>query len=306
MSYLRASKLRKVYGDHIAVDDLDLSVEQGEIFGLLGPNGAGKSTTIQMICGVVTPTAGEVSVGGLSLSKDAPALKATIGYVPQDLALYEQMSARENLRFFAAPYDIPRHERGARVDWALELAGLQSRSTEKIKDFSGGMKRRLNLVAGLIHKPKLLILDEPTVGVDPQSRIFLFEAIKRLRDEEGTTVLYTSHYLEEVEALCTRVAILDRGHVVACQPVKTLLASASSTLRIEVAGDPEASAALVPEGVSCTLDGQEISIAIEDCGAVLSALQAGGIHVCSVHSEKVDLERVFLSLTGRALRDEAQ
>lgn len=307
MSYLRVSNLRKVYGDHIAVDGVDLSVQQGEIFGLLGPNGAGKTSTIQMICGVVTPTAGEVSVGSLTLSKDAAKLKAAIGYVPQDLALYEQMSARENLRFFAAPYDIPRHERGARVDWALELAGLQSRGNRRVADFSGGMKRRLNLVAGLIHKPKLLILDEPTVGVDPQSRIFLFDAIKRLRDEEGTTVLYTSHYLEEVEALCTRVAMLDHGHVVACQPVETLLGeAASSTLRIAFAGASEGLAALIPDDISWELDGHEVSIAIDDCGAVLSALQAGGIRVCSVHSERVDLESVFLSLTGRGLRDESQ
>ena len=306
MSFLAANTLRKVYGDNVAVDNLDLSVEQGEIFGLLGPNGAGKTTTIQMICGVVTPTSGDVSVGGNYLSKEAAKLKASLGYVPQDLALYEQMSARENLRFFASPYDIPRHERAARVDWALELAGLQARGNERVKNFSGGMKRRLNLVAGLIHKPKLLVLDEPTVGVDPQSRIFLFDAIKRLRDEEGTTVLYTSHYLEEVEALCTRVAIVDHGKVVACEPVKALLQDSSATLRIEFTGDANLVAALIPAGIRYQLDGQELSIDMQDCGAVVSALQAGALQVCSIHSQKVDLESVFLRLTGRELRDEEQ
>lgn len=304
MSYLRASKLRKVYGKKVAVDNIELAVEQGEIFGLLGPNGAGKTTTIQMICGVVRPTAGEVSVGGLSLSRDAAKLKAAIGYVPQDLALYEQLSARENLRFFAAPYDIPRGERNARVDWALELAGLQSRSNERITDFSGGMKRRLNLVAGLIHKPQLLILDEPTVGVDPQSRMFLFDAIKRLRDEEGTTVLYTSHYLEEVEALCTRVAILDDGKVAACQDVKTLLETGPARIRIEVVGDPVRGTELIPKGVEWQVFGQEVSIPLDDSVVVLSALQAGAIKIATIRSEKVDLESVFLRLTGHALRDE--
>lgn len=304
MSYLCASKLRKVYGQHVAVDGIDLAVEQGEIFGLLGPNGAGKSTTIQMICGVVTPTSGEVHVGGLKLSRDPAKLKAVIGYVPQELALYDQLSARENLRFFASPYDISRHERRVRVDWALSLAGLQSRSNERIKNFSGGMKRRLNLVAGLIHKPKLLILDEPTVGVDPQSRLFLFDAIRKLRDEEHTTILYTSHYLEEVEALCSRVAILDHGKVVACQDVKTLLGGGPPRLRIEVLGDPARVAELIPEGIVWEVHGQELSIELHDSGAVLSALQAGALHITGIRSEKADLESVFLRLTGHELRDE--
>ena len=306
MSYLRASKLRKCYGDHTAVDSLDLSVERGEIFGLLGPNGAGKSTTIQMICGVTTPSAGDVSLGDLTLSNDPAKFKAAIGFVPQELALYEQMSARENLRFFASPYDLPGPKRRARVDWALELAGLQDRCNEPVKNFSGGMKRRLNLVAGLTHKPQLLVLDEPTVGVDPQSRVFLFDAIKRLRDEEGTTILYTSHYLEEVEALCSRVAILDHGKLVACQDVRTLMGDAAETVRIEIVGDAETLSGLIPEGVSWDLQGQEVSVALQDSGQVLSALQAGGIGVASIHSEKVDLESVFLRLTGHGLRDTEQ
>jgi ABC-2 type transport system ATP-binding protein len=221
---LETRGLGKDYGDVCALAGLDLEVAEGEIFGLLGPNGAGKTTAISMMCGVVTPTRGSARVGGLDVTRDAFAARRLIGLVPQDLALYEELSAAQNLRFFGALYGLGGAELAARVDQALELAGLRERAREPVARYSGGMKRRLNLAAGLLHRPKLVILDEPTVGVDPQSRNHIFASIRALAAEHGMTVLYTSHYMEEVETLCRRVAILDHGKLIACSTVDDLVA----------------------------------------------------------------------------------
>jgi ABC-2 type transport system ATP-binding protein len=213
-SLLEVRGLGKDYGARVAVAALDLTVSAGEIVGLLGPNGAGKTTAISMISGVITPTRGTVALDGG---------RAALGIVPQDLAIYDPLSATENREFFGALYGL----RGAllreRIAWALGVAGLADRAGEPAAKFSGGMKRRLNLAAGLLHRPRLLILDEPTVGVDPQSRNHIFETLRTLR-AEGTTIVYTSHYMEEVEALCDRVAIMDAGKVIAQGTVLELLA----------------------------------------------------------------------------------
>jgi ABC-2 type transport system ATP-binding protein len=211
---LEVRGLGKDYGARTAVAALDLDVAAGEIVGLLGPNGAGKTTTISMICGVVTPSRGTARVAGHDIRADGRAARAALGIVPQDLALYESLSATENLRFFGALYGLGGARLRERIAWALEVVGLADRAREPVEKFSGGMKRRLNLAAGLIHEPRLLVLDEPTVGVDPQSRSHVFETIRSLR-AAGTTILYTSHYMEEVEALCDRVAIMDGGKVIA-------------------------------------------------------------------------------------------
>jgi ABC-2 type transport system ATP-binding protein len=211
------------YGSLRAVDALDLEVEEGEIFGLLGPNGAGKTTAISMVCGVVTPSRGSVRVAGADLASDPFAVRRAIGLVPQDLAVYEELTATENLRFFGSLYRLRGAELAERVTWALALAGLGERAREPVSRFSGGMKRRLNLAAGLLHRPRLVILDEPTVGVDPQSRNHIFATIRSLCSDHGMTVLYTSHYMEEVEILCRRVAIMDRGALVAQGAVDDLL-----------------------------------------------------------------------------------
>jgi ABC-2 type transport system ATP-binding protein len=213
-SVLELRKLGKDYGERTAVKSVDLDVEKGEILGLLGPNGAGKTTTISMACGVVTPSRGSVTIGGIALDREPYAAKAKLGLVPQDLALYEELTAIQNLRYFGALYGLRGAELGHRVDWALEVVGLRDRANEPAKQYSGGMKRRLNIAAGLVHEPELLILDEPTVGVDPQSRNHIFETVKALQ-KSGMTVIYTSHYMEEVEALCDRVAIMDAGAIVA-------------------------------------------------------------------------------------------
>jgi ABC-2 type transport system ATP-binding protein len=213
-SLLEVRSLGKDYGTRAAVAAIDLDVAAGEIVGLLGPNGAGKTTTISMISGVVTPSRGTARVDGHDVRAEARAARAALGVAPQDLAIYEPLTATENLRFFGGLYGLGGALLAERIDWALGVAGLTDRAREPAEKFSGGMKRRLNLAAGLLHKPRLLILDEPTVGVDPQSRNHIFETIRALRDG-GMTILYTSHYMEEVEALCDRVAIMDAGKVIA-------------------------------------------------------------------------------------------
>lgn len=305
MSFLRVTNLSKCYGTRRAVDGLELSADAGEIFGLLGPNGAGKTTTIEMIAGVARPSEGQVTLGGLCLWGSPRTARQLIGYVPQELALYEELTARENLRFFASPYGMGRSERGSRVEWALEVGGLAERADDPVEQFSGGMKRRLNLVCGLVHRPRLLILDEPTVGVDPQSRIFLFELVQRLRDELGMTVLYTSHYLEEVESLCSRVAILDRGRVLLCDTVDSLRARAARWVRIEFEGSPELVTSAVSDHSESLVQGQVLRVELSHCEEALSRLRESGVSLRSIRSEDSDLESVFLHLTGHALRDGA-
>jgi ABC-2 type transport system ATP-binding protein len=275
---LELKGLGKDYGDRRAVDAIDLDVRKGEIFGLLGPNGAGKTTTISMACGVVPPSRGHARVASHDIVTDVFAAKRAIGLVPQDLAVYEELTARQNLVFFAELYGLVGKEVSSRVDWALGIAELADRANDLVKTFSGGMKRRLNLVCGLVHKPTLLVCDEPTVGVDPQSRRHIFDAIKRLRDD-GMTILYTTHYMEEVEELCDRIAIMDAGKVVACGTLDELVrAHGGGGIELEVTGDDAALDAAVA--------------AIERAGATIKRRGRNG-----------NLEQVFLALTGRGLRD---
>ena len=206
--------LIKKYDNKPVVDGLTLDIKEGEIFGLLGPNGAGKSTTMNMICSLLKPTAGNIELFGMDIKKDAKKIKPLIGYIPQDLAIYGNLKAWENVELFTSLYDVKGAELKKAIDDSLEFVELTDRRNSYAKTFSGGMKRRLNIACALGHKPKLLIFDEPTVGIDPQSRNFILEKIKKA-NSDGTTVIYTSHYMEEVEAVCTRVAIMDNGKIVA-------------------------------------------------------------------------------------------
>ena len=290
----------KDFGERTAVGALDLEVVKGEILGLLGPNGAGKTTTISMACGVVTPTRGSVAIAGIDLKKDPFAAKARLGLVPQDLAIFEDLSALENLRYFGALY------RARDVEWALEVVGLRDRAREPVKQFSGGMKRRLNIACGLVHRPQLLVLDEPTVGVDPQSRNHIFETVKALH-AQGMTVIYTSHYMEEVEALCDRVAIMDHGALLALGTIGELVAQhAGKGVELEVTGDVDAAArAADPHG---TVTREGALLRIEPRGhlaPVLAAIEATGATIARIESRQANLETAFLALTGRALRDAA-
>src|SRR5438045_3062491 len=218
---LQVSHLRKTFGKLVAVDDVSFTVDRGQLVGLLGPNGAGKTTTVSMIAALVTPEKGEVLVGGARLAGDTDPKKRKIGLVPQDLALYDELSARANLRFFGALYDLSGAALDKAIGAAMDLVGLADRLTDLVKTYSGGMKRRLNLAAGLLHDPDILLLDEPTVGVDPQSRNAIFENLETLK-KQGKALLYTTHYMEEVERLGDRVVIIDHGKAIADDTVSGL------------------------------------------------------------------------------------
>src|SRR5690242_2386517 len=211
---LSAVQLRKSFGDRIAVADVGFEIAPGEAYGLLGPNGAGKTTTIRLVCGLLTPDGGSVEVTGIPVSTGATRVKARIGYVPQEVSLYPDLSARENLAFFGRLYRLSGAALRARVDEVLDLVDLRDRGNDRVESYSGGMRRRLNIGASLLHHPELLVLDEPTVGVDPQSRHAIMESIRAL-GATGLAVLYTTHYMEEAERLCDRVGIIDRGRLVA-------------------------------------------------------------------------------------------
>jgi ABC-2 type transport system ATP-binding protein len=273
----------KRYGARTAVDRLSLDIRRGEVLGLLGPNGAGKSTTVGLAVGLLAPDAGQVRVADGGAPTD-PRVRARIGVAPQALAVYELMTGRENLRFFAAIQGVAAAAVANRVAWCLGLAGLTDRADDRVGDYSGGMKRRLNLAAALVHDPDLLLLDEPTVGVDPQSRHAIFDSVAALGDA-GKTVIYTTHYMEEAERLCDRIAIVDQGKLLALGTLDELLARH---------GGP-------PTLVVRTAAGQARHRTSNPL-ATLNTLAAAG-EVLDFHVERATLEQVFLHLTGRRLRD---
>ena len=216
-------ELVKHFGKHEAVKGVSFTIGKGEIFGLLGPNGAGKSTTINMMCGYLAPTSGDTIIGGLSTRKDALKVKRLLGVVPQEIALYKELSSLENLEFFGQLYGMSARDRKARAAEVLQFVGLYDRRKEPVKTFSGGMQRRINMAVAMIHSPQFLMMDEPTVGVDPQSRENIFDTIEKLRDQ-GVTILYTTHYMEEAERLCNHIAIMDDGRIIAMGTLEQLLA----------------------------------------------------------------------------------
>jgi ABC-2 type transport system ATP-binding protein len=308
---LVARDLRRRYGQRIAVDGVGFRVDPGETYGLLGPNGAGKTTTIAMICGLLRRDGGEVTVAGTSLDRDPAAVKAAIGYVPQDIALYPDLSGGENLRFWGRMQGLAGGELADRVDAVLQVVGLADRARDKVADYSGGMQRRLNIAAGLLHRPRLLVLDEPTVGVDPQSRNAILENVEALRGE-GTAVLYTTHYMEEAERLCDRVGIIDQGRLIAEGTRRELVARVGERDRIELAAGGDlarlAAAAGRLDGVDeATVAAGGVHLVGRDGRRLLprlfEAAEGAGVEVTSAEVVEPDLEAVFLHLTGKALRD---
>lgn len=285
--------LRKSYGSHAAVSGVSFRIERGEVFGLLGPNGAGKTTTLNMVTGFLRPDSGSVSINS---GRDK---SLSVGLSPQSVALYEDLTAEENLRFFGSLYSLSGRRLGDRVDWALSFAGLQDRRRDLVGKYSGGMKRRLNLAAGLIHEPEILILDEPTVGVDPQSRNHIFEGIEQLK-HDGLTVIYTTHHMEEAQRLCDRVAIMDVGKVLALDTVPNLLRSHASDSVI--VGEMVAPLTFDPP-VDGHWEGTSFQVTSANPLKTLADLQSAGIETVSLHIERPNLESVFLNLTGRTLRD---
>jgi ABC-2 type transport system ATP-binding protein len=280
---LRLTNLRKSFDQTVAVADLSLEIRTGEIFGLLGPNGAGKSTTIGMAVGLIAPDSGTVEIEG-SGDPSRPEARAKIGVAPQSVALYEDLTGRENLAFFGSLYAMRSGTLAARVDELLRLVGLEDRAGDRVKVYSGGMKRRLNLAAALVHDPPLVLLDEPTVGVDPQSRNAIFEIVRGVR-EAGKTVVYTTHYMEEAEKLCDRVGIIDHGKLLALDTVEGLLAAHGGQ-----------------SVVVAQMNGEEKRVTTaEPLKEIAEFLRRGEMR--SVRIERPDLEAVFLGLTGRTLRD---
>jgi len=295
---LQCRGLRKRYGDLTAVDGLDLEIRRGETFGLLGPNGAGKSTIIRIALGVVAPDAGTVEIAGHGAPTD-PRVRACIGYAPQELAIYDELTAVENLRFFGQLQGLAGKQLKERVAWALHFVALEDRQKHRAGTFSGGMKRRLNLACATVHDPDLLLLDEPTVGVDPQSRNHLFETVEQLA-AAGKTIVYTTHYMEEAQRLCDRVAIIDKGRLLACDSVELLLRAhgGRSVVEAELDSAPaEAAKALGPvrDGV--------LRFEAHDASEAVERLRGAAVTYNTLHVRRPDLESVFLELTGRRLRD---
>jgi ABC-2 type transport system ATP-binding protein len=310
-SLLTTRDLRKRYGERTAVDGVSFHIKVGETYGLLGPNGAGKTTTISMICGLLRRDGGEVVVDGRPVDIGATEAKAVIGYVPQDLALYPDLTARENLRFFGRLQRLSGRDLSGRVDEVLDLIALADRANDRVDSFSGGMKRRLNIGIGLLHRPKLLVLDEPTVGVDPQSRNAILTSVDEL-GREGLAILYTTHYMEEAERLCDRIGIIDQGRIIAEGTRRELVGLIGERDRLNlVAGGSlgpvaEALGRLERVDEATWADGR-IELVVSEARTllplVLEVAAATGAEVRSVEIVEPDLEAVFLHLTGKALRD---
>jgi ABC-2 type transport system ATP-binding protein len=332
---LEVDNLVKKFGDHMAVKGVSFSVEEGEVFGLLGPNGAGKTTTISMLTGVLEPTDGTARVGGYDIRTDLDAVKRINGLVPQDLALYPALSARANLNFFGQIYGLRGKDLKERVEDVLRVVSLTDRANEAVEKYSGGMKRRVNIAAGLIHHPRLLFLDEPTVGVDPQSRNHIFESVLRLNRERGMSIIYTSHYMEEVELLCNRVAIIDQGEIVALDTIKNLIAMLGggvikvgvpqvddtlvaqmsvlpavkeATLMPQPIAPPPAAGESVEQKEGKTLTATPVVKVVAENSQdaiinVINFLNQHDLQLASLEILEPNLESVFLHLTGKKLRE---
>jgi len=319
---LEANGLVKKFGDFVAVNDVSFSMEEGEVFGLLGPNGAGKSTTISMLTCLYTPNGGDMRIFGHDVVKEAAEVKKMIGVVPQDIALYPTLSARDNLSFFGEMYGLKGRDLKERVETVIDYVAMSERAKDAIKTYSGGMKRRINLAAGLVHSPKLLFLDEPTVGVDPQSRNHIFESVERLNKEQGMAILYTTHYMEEAERLCDRVGIIDRGKIIAMDTPKNLigmlgggliqigLEREDEELRKAVADLSEVRSAdfatqVEAEDETATKVVLKVEARTHANAALVQLIQLFNkkdVQMLSLETLEPNLETVFLHLTGKSLR----
>jgi ABC-2 type transport system ATP-binding protein len=314
MNMLTVRDLRKSFGDSEVVKGVSFTVEKGESYGLLGPNGAGKSTIINMITGLYPPTSGVIQIKGIDVIKNPKQAQKWIGVVPQEIALYETMSARENLKFWGRMYDLSGRALEKSVDEVLEIIGLTERAKDKVETFSGGMKRRVNIGAAILHRPELLIMDEPTVGIDPQSRNHILETVKRLNNQ-GMTIIYTSHYMEEVEYLCVRIGIIDHGQLIALGTLGELRETIGDHSRINLTINKQSvSNEHIIESLTkiflenkVQIQDNQLTMLHKEPQLILSdliqAVTKTGTKVTSVDIVEPNLESVFLHLTGRSLRD---
>lgn len=312
MSLIEVKNVVKRFEDKLILDSISFNIEEGDIYGLIGPNGAGKTTLINIMIGLLKADSGEILAGGYSIDKEPLKVKEQIGLVPQELALMESVSAYDNLEFFGALYGLKGKLLKERIEEALEVIGLKDKRKEKVKKFSGGMKRRLNIAAAIMHKPKILIMDEPTVGIDPQSRNNIFEFTKRINKENGTTVIYISHYMEEIECLCNNLFIMDLGREVASgskgkiksligenDKVNLSLSDYKGELLVKIREVPGIKHCIEEEGI--------VKIFVEnktfDINNLLIFLQSSKVKIKGINFEEPSLEEVFLALTGKKLRD---
>lgn len=311
MSFVQLKQVVKKYDDRISVDHLNLTIREGEVFGLLGPNGAGKSTTINMLSGLLKIDQGDILVGGKSVIKFPMEVKRNLGLVPQDLAIYENLTARENVTFFAKLYGLRGKLLKERVEESLAFVGLLDRASDKPSSFSGGMKRRLNIACAIMHHPKLIIMDEPTVGIDPQSRNHILESVREL-NRMGSTIIYTSHYMEEVSALSTRVGIMDHGRLIACGTQDELRDQVSQDNKIVLQITNLTDQAVNelrehPLTKQLNVSEQSLELIVKASQSylqdILFILSKHQVKIQSLTQVEPDLEALFLSLTGRTLRD---
>lgn len=311
MSIIKVKNVTKRFNDKLVLDNINYEVKEGEIFGFIGPNGAGKSTLINIMTGLLTPDSGTIEVCGYDILKEPIKAKKCIGYVPQELALMEELNALTNLEFFGALYGLKGKLLKERIEEVLKITGLEEKKKQKVKKYSGGMKRRLNLAVSILHHPKVLILDEPTVGVDPQSRNHIFSFIKNICKEWGTTVIYTSHYMEEIEELCKNVFIIDLGKEIAYGCKDEIKAAVFSNNKVMIDAENVSGEIIMKlnkvDGVIKVSDKDGIITLVINLdfklANVLALLEKQNINIKKISYEEVKLEDVFLSLTGKTLRD---
>ena len=312
MKILEVKDVSKKYGKKQVLSGVSFDIEEGDMFGLIGPNGAGKSTLINIITGILDPLNGEVLIGGHSIKKKPIEAKRLIGLVPQELALSEDISAIDNLNFFASLYGLSGKKLKEAVNEALEVVGLTEKKKEKVKKFSGGMKRRLNLAAAIMHKPRLLILDEPTVGIDPQSRNNIFEYLRKVNSQDKTTILYTSHYMEEVEELCKNIFVIDEGREIAYGTLNSVKEKANGTVTIEIKADKIdediiEKISLLDGALNVEKEANTLNILYErdkvNLDGLIKILQTSGAVIKAIQINELNLGEVFLQLTGKKLRE---
>lgn len=311
MAKIEVNNLTKRFNDKLVLDNISMKVEDGEVFGLLGPNGAGKSTLINIMVGILKPDYGDVLVGGYSIEKDPISVKKQIGLAPQEIALFESFTATENLEYWGGLYGLKGNKLKKKIGEAIEIAGLNEHIKKKVKNYSGGMKRRLNIVAAMMHNPEILVMDEPTVGVDPQSRNYIFQIIKKTNRDYNTTIIYTSHYMEEIEHLCNRVFIMDRGKEVAFgnkEQLKRMIQN-NRIIRIKASGDLDNLMLNLKKDIRIRLvemEEQEIKIITDtdfNINFLLDEIQTSKVEIKTLRIDEPSLEEIFLTLTGKKLKD---
>ncbi|MGL4730659.1 MAG: ABC transporter ATP-binding protein [Clostridium sp.] len=311
MKAIEINQLTKRYKDFLAVDNITLSIEEGELYGILGPNGAGKSTTINIICGLINLSFGEVKILGQDIKRNHKNIKENIGLIPQEIAIYYEYTAYENVKFFGSLYGLKGKQLEENIHYALEFTGILDVKDKVASEFSGGMLRRLNIACGIVHKPKIVIMDEPTVGIDPQSRNHILNAVKKL-NENGTTIIYTTHYMEEAEELCSKIAIIDNGKVIVEGSKEELKSIVSDKKNLKIRVDNFASInkeeIKAIKGVSdVNINEEKITITtlkeINNLDKIITYFTERKIQIRDIDYEDITLETVFLSLTGRSLRE---